>query len=51
MYGNKKDNDNYGQYLHAKTLGFVHPRSGQYMEFTRDIDQTFKEKVENINKK
>ncbi len=51
VYGNKKDNDNYGQYLHAKTLGFVHPRSGQYMEFTRDIDQTFKEKVENINKK
>ena len=22
-----------GQMLHAKVLGFVHPRSGKYMEF------------------
>lgn len=26
-----------GQALHAQTLGFIHPRSGNYLEFTSDI--------------
>lgn len=27
------------QALHAKTIGFIHPRNGKYMEFTADIPQ------------
>jgi 23S rRNA pseudouridine1911/1915/1917 synthase len=30
-----------GQYLHAHTLGFIHPRSGRYMEFTADPGEDF----------
>ena len=34
VYGPKKQPFNAeGQLLHAKTLGFVHPRTGEYMEF------------------
>lgn len=32
-YSSKKDYNISGQALHAKTLGFKHPRSGQYLEF------------------
>ena len=31
-----------GQALHAMVLGFVHPRSGEYMEFPQIIRKTFK---------
>ncbi len=30
-----------GQCLHAKTLGFVHPVSGEYMEFDSELPQYF----------
>ncbi len=30
-----------GQCLHARTLGFVHPSTGEYMEFTSDLPQYF----------
>lgn len=30
-----------GQMLHAKTLGFVHPRTGEYMEFSSSLPQSF----------
>lgn len=36
-----------GQMLHAKTLGFVHPRIGEYMEFDSELPEYF----ENILKK
>lgn len=32
-----------GQLLHAALLGFVHPKTGEYMEFTADIPDDFKE--------
>lgn len=48
VYGYKKQRFNLeGQMLHAKVLGFIHPTSGKYMEFTSDIPQYFK-KVLNI---
>ncbi|HSQ33385.1 MAG TPA: RluA family pseudouridine synthase, partial [Peptostreptococcaceae bacterium] len=31
-----------GQVLHAKTLGFIHPTTKEYMEFTCDTPQYFK---------
>lgn len=30
-----------GQCLHAKKLGFVHPRSGEYLEFTSELPEYF----------
>lgn len=29
-----------GQALHARTLGFVHPKTGQYLEFSSEIPET-----------
>jgi 23S rRNA pseudouridine1911/1915/1917 synthase len=31
-----------GQCLHARTLGFLHPASGEYMEFTTELPDYFK---------
>lgn len=36
-----------GQCLHAMVLGFVHPRTGEYMEFSADLPEYF----ENLLKK
>ena len=33
VYGRRKLIDNTGQCLHAKTLGFIHPTTHEYMEF------------------
>lgn len=35
-----------GQALHAEVLGFVHPRSGEYLEFTAPIPQDMQELLE-----
>lgn len=32
-----------GQCLHAGTIGFTHPRTGEYMEFTAPLPEYFKE--------
>lgn len=31
-----------GQALHAKTLGFIHPSTGEYLEFQSDTPESFK---------
>ncbi|HEU4963735.1 MAG TPA: RluA family pseudouridine synthase [Bacilli bacterium] len=43
-YGSQKRNNRYaaileGQALHAQVLGFVHPRTGEYLEFSTDLPQ------------
>mgnify|MGYP001025852303 CR=1 FL=1 len=44
LYGKKLDD--FGQYLHAKTLGFTHPRTNQWMEFDSQLPKEF---IEYIN--
>ena len=39
-----------GQCLHAKTVGFVHPRSGEYVEITSDLPGYFAEILEKLRK-
>lgn len=39
-----------GQLLHAKTLGFVHPRTGEYIEFNSELPAYFTEVLEKIGK-
>ena len=30
-----------GQYLHAKTIGFIHPKTGEYMEYSAPLPEYF----------
>lgn len=39
-----------GQVLHAKTLGFIHPRSNEYIEFDSELHKYYLELLENIRK-
>ncbi|MBR3209231.1 MAG: RluA family pseudouridine synthase [Bacilli bacterium] len=41
VYGKRKIIDNTGQCLHAKELGFKHPKTNKYMLFTSEIPQSF----------
>ena len=41
VYGRRKLIDETGQCLHAKTLGFVHPTTHEYMEFDSELPDCF----------
>lgn len=42
VYGRKKENYSLqGQTLHAKVFGFVHPKTGEYMEFEAPLPEYF----------
>lgn len=44
IYGKRKMDDvTFGQMLHAKTLGFVHPITNKYLEFSVDVPDKFNE--------
>lgn len=44
-YGWRKDDQTYGQFLHAKKLGFIHPTTNKYMEFESELPEYFKQKL------
>ncbi len=48
QYGLKRDDTTYGQYLHAKILGFVHPRTGEEMYFESELPDFFKAKLDEL---
>lgn len=42
VYGVKKEKVNFeGQCLHARKIGFIHPRSKEYLEFTSELPDYF----------
>ena len=41
VYGKRKLIDNSGQCLHAKELGFIHPRTKEYIEFDSELPVCF----------
>ena len=44
LYGLRKlDDPDFGQMLHAKTIGFIHPITNEYLEFTADVPEKFKQ--------
>ena len=44
VYGTRKLIDiEFGQMLHAKSIGFIHPITKQYLEFEVDVPEKFKE--------
>lgn len=49
VYGRKKNEFGVNrQLLHAQTLGFIHPRSGKYMEFKSELPKDFKEILKSL---
>lgn len=47
-YGLKKDDQTNGQFLHAKKLGFIHPATGEYLEFDSPLPDFFVEKLKEL---
>ena len=51
VYGPKKQPlTEDGQMLHARVLGFVHPRTGEYMEFESPLPDDFENILKKIRK-
>ncbi len=48
IYGNKKKTTEFGQFLHAQTLGFIHPVTLEYMEFSAPLPKEFEEKLNEL---
>ncbi len=49
LYGRKrKIIGDQGQFLHAKTIGFKHPKTGEWMEFDSELPEYFKEFMDNL---
>ena len=50
VYGPQKTLAGHGQFLHAKTLGFTHPTTGELMTFSVDVPAIFQETLEKLRK-
>lgn len=48
LYGPRKTLKGKGQFLHAKTLGFTHPKTGDLLTFTSDLPQIFSETLDKL---
>jgi 23S rRNA pseudouridine1911/1915/1917 synthase len=50
VYGAKKQKlFSNGQLLHAQTIGFIHPRTNEYMEFTSELPIEFATALKNLH--
>ncbi len=49
VYGEESQNE-FGQYLHAKLLGFTHPKTNEWYEFETALPKKFQEKLEELRK-
>jgi 23S rRNA pseudouridine1911/1915/1917 synthase len=50
-YGPKKTMDIGGQALHAEVIGFIHPKTGEYLEFSAEPPAEFSELLESLREK
>ncbi len=50
VYGTKNTPKLNGQCLHAKSIAFRHPKTGEYMEFDSELPQYFKDFLEKLEK-
>ena len=48
VYGPRKTLKGHGQFLHAKTLGFTHPRTGEVMEFSVEVPEILQATLEQL---
>lgn len=47
-YGRRKVIGDQGQFLHAKTIGFYHPKTHEWMQFDSELPEYFKEFMNNL---
>lgn len=50
VYGPRKTLKGHGQFLHAQTLGFTHPASGEWLEFSAPLPEIFEQTLVNLRK-
>ncbi|WP_434737678.1 RluA family pseudouridine synthase [Limosilactobacillus sp.] len=50
LYGPRKTLPGNGQYLHARLLGFKHPRTGEQMTFTSPLPDYFQQMIDHLEK-
>ena len=50
VYGPRKTLKGHGQFLHARTLGFTHSKTGEVMKFTAEAPAIFQETLEKLRK-
>lgn len=50
IYGPRKTLPGNGQYLHARLLGFKHPRTGKQMTFTTPLPEYFQKMLDHLEK-
>ena len=50
LYGPRKTLPGAGQYLHARLLGFKHPRTGKEMVFTKPLPDYFQKMLDKLDK-
>lgn len=50
VYGNGKPKSLMGQCLHAKKIGFIHPVTGEYLEFDSELPEYFRKFLRSIEK-
>ncbi|CRH92744.1 putative pseudouridine synthase [Chlamydia trachomatis] len=50
VYGPRKTLKGHGQFLHAQTLGFTHPKTGELVTFTVPAPAIFQETLEKLRK-
>lgn len=46
LYGPRKTLEGKGQFLHARRIGFIHPRTGEKMVFEAELPRIFEEELE-----
>lgn len=50
-YGYRRDDTSFGQYLHAQTLGFIHPTTNEEMEFEAPLPKEFVDMIEMLKER
>lgn len=50
LYGPRKTLKGNGQYLHAQTLGFVHPTTQEYVTFEAPLPEYFEDQLQELRK-
>ena len=48
LYGARRNSGLCGQCLHARLIGFIHPRTNEYMEFTSELPKYFTEFLKKV---
>ncbi|MBM7642450.1 RluA family pseudouridine synthase [Streptococcus loxodontisalivarius] len=51
LYGPRKTLKGHGQFLHAQTLGFTHPTSGELVEFSAEAPAIFQKTLQELRSK